>query len=63
MEFLYLTCDIVKLEGDTLIVGQRILIPVLGDGLLDISIETAKLLHENCTFVLILCKGSAIIAH
>ena len=63
MQFLYLPGYIVKLKGCSLIVGQRILIPVFGDGSLDVSIETAKLLHENCTFVLIMCKGSAIIAH
>ena len=63
MDFLYLACDIVKLERNTLIVRQRILIPVIYDGLLNVSIKTAKLVHENCTFNEILCKGSANFAH
>jgi hypothetical protein len=30
---------------------------------LDVSIKTAKLVNENCTFNEILCKGSANFAH
>ena len=45
MDFLYFACYIMKLEGDTLIVSQCILIPVLYNRFLDISIKTAKSFH------------------
>ena len=63
MYLLYFACYIVELERNALVVSQSILIPVFGDGLLDISIETAKLIHENCTIFEILCKDTAISAH
>ena len=40
--FLNLTCYIMKLECNALIIGQCILIPVFYDSLLDICIKTKK---------------------
>ena len=45
MDFLYFARYIMKLKGDTLIVSQCILIPVLYYCFLDISIKTAKSFH------------------
>ena len=45
MQFFYLAGYVVKLEGDTLIVRQGILIPVLYDGTLYIDIKTTESLH------------------
>ena len=40
MQFLYLACHIVVLQGGTLVVGQGILVPMADDALLDDFIQT-----------------------
>ena len=61
VKLLNLSCHIMILQGNTLVVGQCIEQPVVLDGFFNIRIETRYVVH--CTIFKILCKGNAFPAH
>ena len=61
MQLFYLACHIIILQGDTFVVGQRIIVPVLHNAVLESLIEAFNEFH--CTFLEILCKDNILFAH
>ena len=61
VQLLYLSCNIVILQGYSFIICQGIAVPVVFDAVLYIRVKTLDAFH--CTNLILLCKGNLFFAH